>query len=72
MKQNTVYYHHHCQRQKELEQKSEVPLSCSASNKVKNLGRNEFHDDGPFTKEAILVKSIVERILPSMDVLITI
>ena len=49
MKQNAVCYNQRCQRQKELEEKFEVPLSCSASSKVKNLGSKEFHDYEPFT-----------------------
>jgi hypothetical protein len=48
MEQDTVYSNYQCQNYEEIEKKFEVPLGCSASSKVKNLGRKKFHYGEPF------------------------
>ena len=48
MEQDAVYSNYQCQHYKEIEKKFEVPFSCSAPSKIKNLGRKKFHYGEPF------------------------
>jgi len=48
MEQDAVYSNQQGQHNKKIEKKFEVPFGCSASSKIKKLGRKKFHNGKPF------------------------